>query len=59
MPIALESALERDCPALLALDPNLADLREQPVRIDDHGDSSHARHHTPNFLVLHDDESQG
>lgn len=55
-PVAFESALERDFLTLLALDPNLADVREQPVRIGYRGADGRARHYTPDFLVLYGGE---
>jgi hypothetical protein len=55
-PVAFESALERDFLVLLSVDPNLAEVREQPVRIDFHDAVGRAHHYTPDFLVLYDAE---
>jgi len=53
-PVALESTLERDVLALLSMDPNLADVSGQPVRIDVRDAGARARHYTPDVLVLDD-----
>ena len=51
--VAFESALERDFLALLAFDPLVADVREQPVRIEfANGPGGRVRRYTPDFLVL-------
>jgi len=52
-PVAFESTLERDFLALLSMDPNLADLREQPIRIDFRDVGGRARHYTSDVLVLY------
>lgn len=53
-PVAFESALERDFLVLLASDPNLGDVREQPLRIDFRDPAGRRTHYTPDFLVLYD-----
>ena len=55
-PVAFESALERDFLILLASDPNLADVREQPMRIDFRDATGRATRYTPDFLALYDGE---
>lgn len=51
--VAFESALERDFLVLLSFDADLADVREQPVRLDFRDPAGRATHYTPDFLVLY------
>lgn len=49
--IGFESTLERDFVRLMAFDPDVTDIEEQPVRIDYKGDNGRPRHYTPDYLV--------
>jgi len=49
--IGYESTLERDFVSLMAFDPGVTDIEEQPVRIDFEDDEGRKRHYTPDYLV--------
>lgn len=49
--VGFESTLERDFVRLMAFDPDVTDIEEQPVRIDYEDDEGRPRHYTPDYLV--------
>ena len=49
--IGFESTLERDFVRLMALDPNVTDIEDQPVRIEFEDDKGRPHHYTPDYLV--------
>lgn len=49
--IGFESTLERDFVRLMAFDPDVTDIEDQPVRIDYTSDDNRPRHYTPDYLV--------
>jgi len=49
--IGYESTLERDFVSLMAFDPDVTDIEEQPVRIDFQDSEGRMRHYTPDYLV--------
>ena len=49
--IGFESTLERDFVRLMAFDPNVTDIEEQPVRIEYTDADGRPRSYTPDYLV--------
>ncbi len=53
--VAVESTLERDFALLQRFDRDVADIEEQPVRIEYRVGQGTKRHYVPDFLVTHRD----
>jgi len=49
--VGFESTLERDFVRLMAFDPDVTSIEEQPVRIDYADDTGRPHHYTPDYLV--------